>query len=395
MPAQTESLIKLLDGNSAGRGKATVRIPSFKYRRTANEMNYRFRINSVQAAASVSDAGQTIRVQLPAYSSIVGEQYLKVSLNACTGGTYRQYPGAQLIKSIKLRHSDVAYEVLDVKETWAYLISKCRNKEDKEQRKKIFGNSAADAAAAELVIPLLQPWSVHMSAEMYGPEPVRHGRRSTLFPAYALRENAVWEITFQPLTEFTTAGAQGGGIGAVSLCWEEVVASPEVIEGIKKSLPKAVCAPDFTSQPITTTNAEQAIDITALLSRAPTHSLALYLKTAANQDPFDVVSVLALEELECDGRIMLTNRDETQAEREYTDILEGRPSNRGAPEVPAISFGPDGGYSVAHATAQVSNTACNQVTLRLNAAAASGKIMAVHQRHFKIDNGTIRNANVY
>ena len=148
MPAQTESLIKLLDGNSAGRGKATVRIPSFKYRRTANEMNYRFRINSVQAAASVSDAGQTIRVQLPAYSSIVGEQYLKVSLNACTGGTYKQYPGAQLIKSIKLRHSDVAYEVLDVKETWAYLISKCRDKEDKEQRKKIFGNSAADAAAA-------------------------------------------------------------------------------------------------------------------------------------------------------------------------------------------------------------------------------------------------------
>jgi hypothetical protein len=300
-----------------------------------------------------------------------------------------------VIKTLRLRHSDVAYEVLNVKAVWAYLVSKCRNKEDKEQRKKIFGNSAASAAEQQLVIPLLQPWSVHFSPEMYGPEPVRHARRSTLFPAYALRENAVWEIEFEAVANFCSTGAAGCQIKDVSLCWEEVVCSPDVATAIKKKLPKAVCAPDFTFQPITCTGSEQTEDITALLSRAPTHSIAFYLKTTANSDPFDIVDTLALEELECDGRILVTNRDESAAERQYKDILEGRPSNRGAPEMPVVSFDNDGGYSVAHSSQQLSNTACNSVSLKVNAAASSGQIIACHQRHFLIDAGTIKNQNVY
>ena len=395
MPAQTESLIKLLNGTSSGRGKANVKVPSFRYRRTANEANYRFRVNSVQAASTIAAAGQTIRVALPAYSAIVGEQYLKVSLAACSSGTYDPYTGASLIKSLRLRHSDVAYEVLNVKAVWAYLISKCRNKEDKEQRKKIFGNSAASAAAQELVIPLLQPWSVHFGPEMYNPEPVRHARRSTLFPAYALRENAVWEIEFEPVANVCSTGAAGMQINEVSLCWEELVASPDVVAAIKKKLPKAVCAPDFTFQAVTATGSEQSADVTALLSRAPTHSIAFYLKTSANDDPFDIVSSLSLEELECDGRVLITNRDETAAERQYIDILEGRPSNRGAPEMPVVSFDNDGGYSVAHASQQLSNTACNSVQIKFTAAASSGQLIACHQRQFLIDAGTIKNQNVY
>ena len=138
-----------------------MKVPSFRYRRTANEANYRFRVNSVQAASTIAPAGQTIRVALPAYSAIVGEQFLKLTLNACSSGTIDPYVGASLIKSVRLRHSDVAYEVLNVKAVWAYLISKCRNKQDKEQRKKIFGNSSADAAEQTIIVPLLQPWSVH------------------------------------------------------------------------------------------------------------------------------------------------------------------------------------------------------------------------------------------
>jgi hypothetical protein len=396
MPAQTESLIKLLNGTSSGRGKANVKVPSFRYRRTANEANYRFRVNSVQAASTIAAGGQTIRVALPAYSAIVGEQFLKLTLNACSSGTIDQYAGAKIIKSMRLRHSDVAYEVLNVKAVWAYLVSKCRNKQDKEQRKKIFGNSAADAAEQTLIVPLLQPWSVHFGPELYGPEPVRHGRRSTLFPAYALRENAVWEIEFEPVTNFTSTGSTGCVIKDVNLCWEEVVASPDVIAAIKKKLPKAVCAPDFTFQPVTATGAEQTVDVTAVLSRAPTHSLAFYLKTSANDDPFDIVDSLSLEELECDGRILITNRDESAAERQYRDILEGRPSNRGAPEIPIMSFDNDGGYTApGHASMQLSNTACNVVTLKLKAAASSGQIIACHERQFIIDAGTIKNMNVY
>ena len=64
MPAQTESLIKLLNGTSSGRGKANVKVPSFKYRRTANEANYRMRINSVQALQLGTDnSGATACLQ--------------------------------------------------------------------------------------------------------------------------------------------------------------------------------------------------------------------------------------------------------------------------------------------------------------------------------------------
>jgi len=395
MSEQTESLIKLLAGTSSGRAKANVRIPSFKYRRTANEANYRFRVNSVNVASVIPTSGATQRIQLPAFSAIVGEQYLKVKLKATDSGNYKQYVGAQCIKSIRLRHSDIAYELTNVKEVWAYLISKCRNKEDKETRKAMFGNSAVSGAEQNLIIPLLSPWSVHFSAEMYGPEPVRHGRRSTLFPAYALRENCVWEIEFEPVSQFVASGATGGGIEDVELCWEEVVCDQATGAKIKKALPKAVCAPDFTFQAITTTGSEQSEDITALLSRAPTHSLAFYLRTSGNDDPFDCISTIEMGELECDGRVLVSDRDQNEAERKYRDILEGRPSNRGTPEVPCLSFDNDGGYSTAHSSMQLSNVACNSVTLKINAAAGSGQVMAVHQRHFIVDSGTLKNQNVY
>ena len=134
MPAQTESLIKILDGNSHGKGKANAVVPTFKYKRTANEAgSHRFRINSVQIASSIATGGQTVRCQLPSFNACVGEIYLKVRLNLMSEGQYRPYPGAQILKSSKLRHSDVAFEVNDVKEYLALIagqLSKIAKKGD-------------------------------------------------------------------------------------------------------------------------------------------------------------------------------------------------------------------------------------------------------------------------
>jgi hypothetical protein len=399
MSEQTETLIKLLNQTSSGRGKSNIKVKSFQYRRTATDMNYKMRVNTVQAATSIATAGQTIRVQLPTFGqAVVGDIFLKVNFKATTQGTYKPYVGAQCLKSIKLRHSDVAYELLNVKQVWAYLLSKCKNKEDKDERKKIFGNSAAAAGAQELVVPLLTPWSPHFNAEMYGTGPIKHARRHILFPAYALRENCVFELEFESCANLCSADVLGAEIQNVDLCWEEVVASPDVLARIKKELPKAVCAPDFTAIPVTCDGNEQKEDVTSILSRAPTHSLCFYLQETANaDDPFNCVDVLQLEEIIADGRTILTNRDEaSEAERRYKDILRGRPRNRGAPQLPSVSFDNDGGYSLNHAAMQISNTAANSVTLNFKpAAACAGQILAVHERHFSVDNGTIKNTNVY
>ena len=70
--------------------------------------------------------------------------------------------------------------------------------------------------------------------------------------------------------------------------------------------------------------------------------------------------------------------------------------NRGDPFIPCVSFDNDGGYSVAHAQQQLSNTACNSVTLRFQGTAAcAGTIVAQHQRQFVVDAGTIKNQNIY
>ena len=207
-----------------------------------------------------------------------------------------------------------------------------------------------------------------------------------------------WEITFQPRSYFSSSilATDNAQIRNVQLCWEEVIASPSVLDEIKKNLPKAVCAPDFTVQNISCNGAETAVDITALLSRAPTHTLCFRLQSANQRDPFDNVNSVSLAEIEADGRILLTDRDESQAERDYRDILEGRPSNRGNPELPCISFDNHGGYAVGHSSMQLSNVACNSVTLRFDTAAAcSGKLMAVHQRQYSVSGATLRNQNVY
>ena len=103
---------------------------------------------------------------------------------------------------------------------------------------------------------------------MYGPEPVRHGRRDRgLFPAYLLKENVVWDIEFQPRSHYTDSagGASEPGPSDVQLVWEELVTDPATLEKIKKSLPKAVCAPDYTHLDAQRNEgAETSYNITAL-----------------------------------------------------------------------------------------------------------------------------------
>ena len=396
MVEATETLIKLLSQTSSGRGKSNKKVESFNYERTSTPANYRFRVNRVAVASTIPTGGSTVRVQLPAYKAITGECMLKLTVNAASQGTIDPYFGAKVLKSLKLRHSDVCYTIEDVPEVWAYLFSKMPDAVQKAERKTIFGASAAGAAEQTVLIPLLQPWSVWVSPQMYKTAPPRHGQRSCLFRTDLLRENVVFELEFANVTDFSDA-AQGVQIKDVELLFEELVAEPAVMEQLKQQLPRAVCAPEFTSQTLNTTGAEQDIDITALLSRAPTHSLGFYVKktAGATRDPFDIEEKLDLSEIEADGRRIVSNRGHSAAERQMRDILEGRVgTGRSAPNMPLISFDNGGQYAMSHAVQQLSNTSCNSVTCRISAAAGTGKILAVHERLFMIDQ-TIKNRNIY
>ena len=163
---------------------------------------------------------------------------------------------------------------------------------------------------------------------------------------------------------------------------------------------RSAIAPDFTHlEGVTNNGSEESYQLTAVLSRAPTTNIWLDLQldaNAASRDSFNKIDTVVFEELECDGRILISDRDESSQVKRYRDILEGAPTNRGAPFLPCISFGNDGGYSVGHASSQLSNTACNSVTLRFQASGAcNGVITAEHARLYSIESGTIKSVNVY
>ena len=174
MPAQTESLIKLIGATSSGRGKATAKVNNFQYRRVADIWDYKFRANQINVENSISTGGATLRVQLPAFNAAVGEIWLQVDFPALAGDAkYDPHVGAKFIKNVRLIHSDVAWEY-EPEKVWPILLSCCRDNKLKEKRKTIFGNSTAAAGAQSLCVPLLQPWSVHFSEEMY-PQEFRKG----------------------------------------------------------------------------------------------------------------------------------------------------------------------------------------------------------------------------
>ena len=403
MPAQTESLIKLISATSSGRGTATTKISNFRYQRTTDSWDYKMRPNQINVTNEISTNGATMRIQLPAFSSAVGEQWLQIDLPQLSGDAkYDPHVGAKLIKNLRLIHSDIAWEC-EPERVWPILLSCCRDDKLKEKRKAIFGNATASANAQSICVPLLQPWSVHFSDEMYRSDGVRQGRRTRgLFPAFGLKENCVWEIEFQPRSHYTSDASTDSAAGPsnIALGWEEVVASSETLNKIKKSLPLQVCCPDFTFlKNQTNAGVEKEYNITSVTSRAPTNNLWLLVKANSDvsRDPFNLVAEIDTEELECDGRIVLTNKDESRAVRRYIDMIEGRPKSQDtSPQCPVITLGNDAGYSVAHSRQQLSNTACNSVTLRVKCDAASTfDICAEHQMHYEVSGGTIRSQNVY
>ena len=287
MSEQTESLLKILNIGDSGKKKANVHVPQFQYRRSAQRANYRMRLNSVPVESAISALGQTCRIQLPSYTNICGEIYLKVKFSALSQGTWNPRVAASAVSRMVLRHSDIAYEVENPRAAFAYCLSKMRNKEEKELRKELFGNAAASGDQQDCIISLLHPWCYLFQPEFAGDGPSRHGRRNCLFPSHLLKENCVWEITFAPVANLCSSTAQGAAVSNVELVWEELVCSAKDRAEFEKTIPTRVCAPDFTTmQASVAAGTKTRFDISAITSRAPTHCIALFLQQAGEADPF-------------------------------------------------------------------------------------------------------------
>jgi hypothetical protein len=325
---------------------------------------------------------------------------LEISFPALNVGTYDPHFGAKCLERCRLIHSDVAYEV-EPEVVWAILISQCRDNKIKEKRKAIFGGSSTSSTEQTLCIPLLQPWSIHYHKTMYRAEGNEHAVRPALFPAFALRENCVWEFTFRPMSHFTSGVTGTEAIGQVKLLWEELVCSPATLEQIKKANPNSVCAADYTIlRAQTASTVEKAFDVTAVMSRAPVHNIWIQgkLNTDASRDPFNrLQDELESYELEGDGRILLSDKDESQATRDYLQQIRGKPTmSDEQPQCPCVTLGNDSGYSAATARQQLSNTSLNTCTLRLDfSAPCSFDIVCESQISYSVVNGTLQNQNVY
>ena len=395
MSEQTESLLKILNIGDSGKKKANVHVPQFQYRRSAQRANYRMRLNSVPVESSISALGQTCRIQLPSYTNLCGEIYLKLKFSELSVGTWNPRVAASAVSRMVLRHSDIAYEVEDPAAVFAYCLSKMRNKEEKELRKELFGTATPSGDEQNCLVTLLHPWCYFFQPEFAGDGPARHGRRNALFPAHLLKENCIWEITFAPVANLCSSNANGAAMSNVELVWEELVCSAKDRAEFERLIPTKVCAPDFTIMQVAlAADTKTRFDISAITSRAPSHCIALFLQQSGEADPFGFEEDFKEAEIICDGRVVVSTKDQNSAERKLRDILEGRP-RRTAPNVPVVSFG-QGSHTLAHAHPSISNTAVNQMDIDITMEnACSGSIMAVHEREFSVERGTIVNQNVY
>ena len=168
MSEQTESLLKILNIGDSGKKKANVHVPQFQYRRSAQRANYRMRLNSVPVESSISALGQTCRIQLPSYTNLCGEIYLKLKFAELSQGTWNPRVAASAVSRMVLRHSDIAYEVENPAAVFAYCLSKMRNKEEKELRKELFGTATASGDEQNCIITLLHPWCYFFQPEFSG-----------------------------------------------------------------------------------------------------------------------------------------------------------------------------------------------------------------------------------
>ena len=408
MSYSTETLVKLRGLTGQGRSRANVTVPTVQ-RRYRNKHSYNVRANKVTVLNNTNFAGN-YSFQVPAFNSLVGEMWLEVDLPALTPpATYRKYAPLHLIDEVRLNAGQRFYSYKP-REVFPILLSRCRDRFQKQQLRAIFGGTAS-SAGGKFILPILTPWSV-WQGEGIMDAPDFGERRGGIWDASKLANNLVVELQFATRADGTSDGASAfataSDLGNCVLYWEELVCSKATRDAIRAEIPDSYCVEEYTRQNGVTVSdsAATTIKCAALVSRAATTGFIFRCRTAAEDDT-DLNCMAGDEELETlkvtvDGRDVYDTDGRSEQMRDYQNILAGRDSDTAVAE-PKFAHWTFGNthkqYNSAHIPGLLKNGAVNELDIDVQSATGSGStrcdVVAVHLRHFKFSDGTVKVANAY
>ena len=404
MSASTETLVKLRGQTNEGRSKANRTHDDIRYDKHKNKYQYNVRVNKVTALNNVQFGGN-YSFQLPAFSQLVGEAWIEVTLPALSTGTYRKYPLLHVIDLVQYRCGQKFYEFCPRKDI-PILLSRIRNKEQKTALRALFGGTVSNAGGT-FILPLVTPMSIWTSDKLA--KPIEHGARGAGFwDAGLLSDNMVIELTVAQKADACSANdaafASAADLGSLVLKWEEVVGAPQTIAAMKQAVPKHYCCEEYTrlENQVVSDSADTTYRVASLISRAGTTGFIFRARPAA-ADTQQLDCMAGSENIKnlvvrVDGREVYDTDDRSNAQRSYQEVLAGNPQAVGEPKLAHFAFGASHKqYDQGYIPALLKNGATNECDLDIRSESGDDRIdiVACHLRSFTFASGTIKTANVY
>lgn len=262
-----------------------------------------FRTQQISVKSAVANGGEILRFKLPAFG-VIGEVFLRIKLPALASGTYNASCSLNAISEVRLRHSDTFFTYRpDV--YFPIALSRCDDAVEKLRLIRCFGDTSASGSAQSILVPIVHPWSLWADDEFLRGHRAHSERRRGLMQCNLLKDTMLIEVDVNATLSYTDSGALSGSDSPFDVVcfWEELVSNS--MGSLKKTLPKAVCASEYTVLPgLANAGAMTEYNINALLSRAPTCALHFFVKLNSDSDtsPFEFENDVVDERLTADGR---------------------------------------------------------------------------------------------
>ena len=406
MSASTESLIKLRNATSECRSYANVSVPTNAPRKYKSEHSFNIRINRVDAIQGAEFAS-AYNFKCPSFGQCIGEMWLEFDLPALADAQYRENPLLHVVERVDYRLGQRFYTFYP-SEDIPILLSKCRNREMKDQLLKMFADptGAASGNGGKYILPLVTPFSVWQTDKICAP--MRHGNRggSLLDTSVFNGQDLVIEVTIAAAVDCTSSAGPtftaASNLGNATLRWEEVVAAPAVLQAIRASIPKTRVCNEYTrlDEQACDSSTKTTYKAASLISRAGVSGFVFRTYAAADVNKCMVGDAeLGSLVVNADGRDIFDTDGRSAQQTDYQRILAGDFGDLGVgPKFAHWDFGNQHHNFEAGTTGSLlKNGTVNELNLDITCAAGSDRIdiIAVHPRKFTLTSQGVKVSNCY
>ena len=404
MSASTETLVKLRSLTGQGKSRANVTVPN-QPRKYKEPHSYNIRVNRINALNNVQFGGN-YSFQVPAFSQVVGEMWIEMTLPQVAGGTYKKYPLVEAVDLITYRAGQKFYEFRPRKDL-PLLLQRVKDDKMKAELLKLYSDHSGSASAnpGTYILPLITPMSIWHTDKIS--QPIKHNNRGGSFwDASRLADNLVIELQMRNkagcVSDPSQAFSAASDLGNVTLCWEEVVAGAADLEAIRRACPKDYCIEEYTrlDDQVANPAAPTVYKTASLVSRAGTTGF-VFRARAVGDDALNCMSGaehLTSLIVNCDGRDIYSTDNRSDDQRAYQKLLAGDPAFTSEPKYAHYSFSNNSqSFDAGAVGSLLKNGSCNELDLTIQTTSGCDRIdvIAVHLRSFRFKDGTIRVSNAY